>query len=104
MTDTFTDSDSEIITEDKTRVKRPSMYRVILINDDYTSMDFVVMILETIFRKSPAEAMQIMMQVHKIGKGTCGMYTKEIAEAKVSHVHRLARENKYPLKCMMEEV
>lgn len=104
MTDKEIYSDGETITEDKARVKRPKMYRIVLLNDDYTTMDFVVMVLEVVFRKSPAQAVQIMMQVHKLGKGTCGMYTKEIAEAKVAQVHSLARENKHPLKCTMEEV
>lgn len=78
------------------------MYRVILLNDDYTTMEFVVLILETVFKKSPTEAQEIMLAVHRKGKGTAGVYTKEVAETKVAIVHHLARENEYPLKCQME--
>lgn len=79
------------------------MYRVILLNDDFTSMEFVVHILETIFRKSPAEAMQIMLQVHKSGKGVAGIFSKQIAEAKIDLVHQQARGEGFPLRCDMEE-
>lgn len=79
------------------------MYRVILLNDDFTSMEFVVHILETIFLKSPAEAMQIMLQVHKSGKGVAGIFSKQIAEAKIDLVHQQARGEGFPLRCDMEE-
>ncbi|RMD86897.1 MAG: ATP-dependent Clp protease adapter ClpS [Candidatus Dadabacteria bacterium] len=90
------------VTEERVKVKRPRKYKVILLNDDYTTMDFVVMILETIFGKSPAEAVQIMLNVHHKGKGLCGVYSKEIAEAKIEAVHRKAREEGFPLRCTME--
>lgn len=93
----------ETISREDVKLKRPKKYKVILLNDDYTTMDFVVMVLETVFNKSPAEAVQIMLHVHNKGRGLCGIYTKEIAEAKVATVHRLARENGHPLKCVMEE-
>ena len=92
----------ETITRSTTKVKRPKKYRVLLLNDDFTTMDFVVSILESIFQKTPAEAMQIMYHVHRKGKGQCGIFTKEIAEAKVVAVHRRAREEGHPLKCVME--
>lgn len=89
--------------EKKQVLKEPSMYKVLLLNDDYTSMDFVVDILTTVFHKSVEEAVQIMMNVHKNGSGLCGVYTYEIAETKVETVHSLAEENGYPLRSTMEK-
>lgn len=94
----------ETVTKDKSKVKHPKMYRVLLLNDDYTTMDFVVAILESIFQKSPAEATQIMLQVHNRGSGVCGVYSKQIAEAKVNLVHQRAKADGYPLRCAMEPV
>jgi ATP-dependent Clp protease adaptor protein ClpS len=90
--------------EDTTEVNEPPQFRVLLHNDNYTTMDFVVQILEVVFGKPPAEAMQIMLSVHRKGIGVCGVYTSEVAETKVAMVHHLAREHNYPLKCSMEEV
>ena len=87
----------------KTRTKKPSMYKVLLLNDDYTPMDFVVMILEKVFNKPNQEAIEIMMTVHRKGVGLCGIYTYEIAETKVEQVTELARQNEYPLQCIMEK-
>ncbi len=84
-------------------LKEPSMYRVLLHNDDYTHMDFVVMILEEVFQKTNEEAVAIMMSVHNSGVGVCGVYTKEIAEYRVGLVGRKAKEAGYPLLCTMEE-
>lgn len=89
--------DSEI------ELDEPPMYRVILLNDDYTPMDFVVMILVRVFHKSEAEAERIMMSVHQQGKGECGVYTYEIAETKVETVKAVAKAQKHPLRCVMEE-
>ncbi len=80
------------------------MYKVLLHNDDYTAMEFVVIILEKIFLKSTAEATRIMLNVHQQGIGVAGVYTREVAETKVAVVHELARQNEYPLKCSMEKV
>jgi ATP-dependent Clp protease adaptor protein ClpS len=88
-------------TRDQTR--RPELYRVLLHNDDYTSMDFVIEILESIFAKSPAEAHRIMMHVHNNGIGVAGVYTHEVAETHVAEVHALARHAGYPLRASMEE-
>ena len=85
-------------------VREPRRYKVLLHNDDYTTMEFVVKVLMRIFRKTEAEAVQIMLSVHNKGIGVCGVYTAEVAELKVSLVRRLARENGFPLKCSMEEV
>ena len=84
-------------------IKEPPRYRVILLNDDYTTMDFVVKILEDVFHKSPSEATRIMLLVHHTGSGVCGIYTKEIAETKVNQVRVRAREAGFPLKAIMEK-
>ncbi len=89
--------------ENEEEIKEPSMYKVLLINDDYTSMDFVVDILTSVFHKSIEAAVQIMMSVHENGSGLCGVYTYEIAETKVETVHSLAEENGYPLRSTMEK-
>lgn len=90
------------VTKKKVKLSHPKQFRVILLNDDYTSMDFVVSILESIFKKSPAEAVQVMLSVHKRGSGLAGIYSKEIAEAKVEAVHVRAKESGFPLRCAME--
>lgn len=91
--------------QEKTRPKtqKPTLYRVILHNDDYTTMEFVVEVLEQVFHKSPAEAHRIMMHVHTRGHGVCGAYPYEVAETKVALVHDRARERGYPLRASMEE-
>lgn len=94
---------SDTATQEKVRVKPPKMYRVLLLNDDFTTMEFVVYILETIFQKTPSEAMQIMLQVHKSGRGVAGIFSKQIAEAKIESVHAQAHREGFPLKCVMEE-
>ena len=83
--------------------KPPPLFKVFLLNDDYTTMEFVVHILENIFRKSSVEAAQIMLHVHKNGKGLAGIYTRGIAETKVAKVDELAKLNEFPLKCSMEK-
>ena len=85
------------------RVKKPSMYKVIMLNDDYTPMEFVVMVLERYFNKSHDEATHIMMHVHQKGVGICGVYTYEIAETKVTQVMDLARQHQHPLQCTLEK-
>ena len=84
-------------------IKEPSMYKVLLHNDDYTTMEFVVYVLMQVFHKSAEEATRIMLNVHKRGIGMCGLYTYEVAETKVETVIRMARENGHPLKCTMEK-
>jgi ATP-dependent Clp protease adaptor protein ClpS len=85
------------------RNEEPRHYRVMLLNDDYTTMDFVVYVLETIFHHTPSEATQIMLHVHKKGVGVCGVYPREIAEMKVAAVRDLAMKNEFPLQCVMEK-
>lgn len=89
---------------DRQETKEPEMYRVLLLNDDYTSMEFVVLVLETVFHRSHEEAQEVMIAVHRLGSGTAGVYTREIAETKIAIVHHLARQNEYPLRCDMEPV
>jgi len=84
-------------------LKEPDQWRVLLLNDDYTPMDFVVEVLESVFHKATSEAFRLMMQVHTQGKGLCGVYTFEVAETKVEAVHELARQNGFPLRATLEE-
>lgn len=95
-------TDGVAIDEAKPKLKKPKLYRVILLNDDYTPMEFVVLILQRIFRKGREEAVQIMLNVHTRGSGVCGVFTAEIAETKVRQVLNHARDNEQPLKCTME--
>jgi ATP-dependent Clp protease adaptor protein ClpS len=90
-------------TKTQSKTKRPSMFKVILLNDDYTPMEFVVDLLKTVFHKPHAEATKIMLWVHQNGMGVAGVYPFEIAETKVHAVEELAREAQYPLKCVMEK-
>ena len=87
----------------KPRLKRPSMYRVILLNDDYTPMEFVVDVLCRFFQKSPEDATQLMLQVHRQGSAVCGVYPLDVAESKVARVDRASREHGHPLRCVMEQ-
>jgi ATP-dependent Clp protease adaptor protein ClpS len=98
-----TESEHGLVTETKKKVKRPPLYKVLLHNDDYTTKEFVVQILQYVFHKEQSEAVQIMLHVHKKGIGVAGVYTYEIAETKVELVENLARQHEYPLKCTMEE-
>ncbi len=96
--------EGSVLTADRHEVKEPSMYKVLLHNDDYTTMDFVVMVLQSVFNKDGVQATEIMLNVHKKGIGVAGIYTREVAETKVAMVHDLARENEHPLQCSMEKV
>lgn len=97
------ESEGSVVAEKKQQTKRPSMYKVLLHNDDYTTMDFVVMVLQSIFHKSVEEANRIMLNVHEQGLGVAGVYPRDVAETKVILVHELARKNEYPLKCSLEK-
>ena len=92
-----------VATKVRPKTKKPSMYRVVLMNDDYTPQDFVVMILMGIFKKSQEEAYTIMMHVHQKGVGTCGVYTFEVAETKVAQVMDAAKRSQHPLQCTLEK-
>jgi ATP-dependent Clp protease adaptor protein ClpS len=95
------DDDAVVIAE-RERTKPPSMYRVLLLNDDYTPMDFVVGVLQLVFSMTRQQATQVMLQVHRTGMGTCGVFTKEIADTKVQQVLEIAQEHQHPLQCTME--
>jgi ATP-dependent Clp protease adaptor protein ClpS len=94
---------TEVVDKPEQEVQQPPMFRVVLHNDDYTTMEFVVQVLESIFLMHPAEAYRVMMQVHCHGRGACGMYPYEIAETKVGLVHGLARERGFPLRASIED-
>lgn len=94
--------EGSVLTRDETEIKEPRLYKVLLHNDDYTTMEFVISILETVFNKSPADATEIMLNVHNEGVGVAGIYTREICETKISVVHQMAKRNEFPLRCSME--
>ena len=97
------DSDTGIATKARAKTKKPSMYKVLMLNDDYTPMEFVVMILERFFGKQHEEAVQIMLHVHQKGVGICGVFTYEVAETKVTQVMDFARKHQHPLQCTLEK-
>ncbi|MEM0952570.1 MAG: ATP-dependent Clp protease adapter ClpS [Pseudomonadota bacterium] len=90
------------VQEARPQVKKPPLYKVILLNDDYTPMEFVVEVLEVFFRMNREQATQVMLTVHTRGKGVCGIYTRDIAETKMNQVNQYARDNQHPLLCEVE--
>ena len=97
------DPGNTVATKTRPKTKRPSLYRVLILNDDYTPMEFVVHVLERFFQKGRDEATQIMMHVHQHGVGECGTFTYEVAETKVTQVMDFARKHQHPLQCVMEK-
>ena len=102
MPENNTRREGSVLTRDDIEVKEPRLYKVLMHNDDYTTMEFVISILETVFNKSTADATQIMLNVHHKGVGVAGIYTREICETKIAVVHQLAKKNEFPLRCSME--
>ena len=96
-------NDTGVVTRTRPVTKKPSMYKVLLLNDDYTQMEFVVYILERFFSKQSEEATKIMLHVHQRGVGICGVYSYEVAETKVTQVMNFARQNEHPLQCTLEK-
>jgi ATP-dependent Clp protease adaptor protein ClpS len=96
-------TDTGVIVKSKPKTKKPSLYKVLMLNDDYTPMEFVVHVLQRFFGKSHDEATQIMLHVHQRGVGICGVYTYEIAETKVTQVVDYARKHQHPLQCTLEK-
>jgi ATP-dependent Clp protease adaptor protein ClpS len=99
------DDETGVVTQTRTerRLQKPRMYKVLLHNDDYTTMEFVVYVLQGVFHRSETDAVQIMLHVHKNGLGVAGVYTREVAETRITQVEALARSHEYPLRCSMEE-
>ena len=95
--------DTGTITRTKPKTQRPNLYRVLLLNDDYTPMEFVVLVLQDVFNTTREDAMRIMLHVHNKGVGECGIYPYEVAETKVTRVMDTARKNQHPLQCVMEK-
>ncbi len=95
--------DGGLLEVEKTKLKPPPLYKVLLLNDDYTPMDFVVVVLQTVFAMSREKATQVMLQVHREGMGVCGTYVREVAAAKRDQVIDIARKHQHPLQCTMEE-
>jgi ATP-dependent Clp protease adaptor protein ClpS len=98
-----TNPNTGVVVKTRPRTKKPSMYKVLMLNDDYTPMEFVVHVLERFFQKTREEATRIMLHVHRRGVGVCGVYTYEVAETKVTQVMDLARQNQHPLQCTIEK-
>lgn len=94
--------DTAVITEEKVRTRRPNRYAVVLLNDDYTPMEFVVWLLQTVFHKPHGEATRLMLDVHNKGRGVCGVYTLDVAQTKVDRVHAIARQHEHPLQAVIE--
>ena len=104
MAEETTRHDRELVAEaEEPKVKRPPLFQVVLLNDDYTPMEFVVYVLESIFAMDRTKATRVMLEVHTRGKGVCGVFTFEIAETKVAQVTTYARQHQHPLMCTMEE-
>ncbi len=99
----YQNDDGLAVEEQRPKVKRPPMYKVVLLNDDYTPMEFVVHVLENFFNMDREKATRVMLNVHTLGKGVCGVYTREVSETKVSQVNEYSRMNNHPLLCDMEE-
>ena len=96
-------SNHGVLEETRQKTRKPTLYKVILLNDDYTTMEFVLQVLETVFHKTPAAAHRVMMQVHLEGHAVCGAYSYEVAETKVATVHDLAKQDGFPLQATLEE-
>ena len=103
MSDWEVDRDDGVVTESEKKLKVPPLYKVLLHNDDYTTMEFVVQVLQSVFHRSAGDATQIMLHIHKNGLGVAGVYTHEVAETKVAIVDAMARQHEFPLRCTMEE-
>jgi len=96
--------ETELLNRDEEKLKEPREYMVVLLNDNYTTQEFVVEILKLVFHKNPQEAKKIMLNVHHKGRGMVGVYTWDIAQTKVDQVHSIAKQYEFPLKCIVEEV
>jgi ATP-dependent Clp protease adaptor protein ClpS len=100
----FLDNETDLAARKKRKLAEPEKFRVIMLNDDYTTMDFVVDILITIFNKSAEDAARVMMDIHRTGRGTAGIYPFDIARTKAEQAHTLARQHEFPLRCLVEKI
>ncbi|EQA37043.1 ATP-dependent Clp protease adaptor protein ClpS [Leptospira inadai serovar Lyme str. 10] len=96
------DTEEQVLTKEKLKLKKPPKYRVVILNDDYTPMEFVVWILRVVFYRTAAESERIMLQAHTTGKALCGVYSHDVAKTKVAETHKLAEQHGHPLQCQME--
>ena len=103
MADNYNQISSETLTKTRQKLEKPKLYKVILLNDDYTPMEYVVRLIKMVFSRNEEDAVNIMLKVHKKDSGICGIYTKEIAETKVFTVQKMAKKDQHPLKCIMEQ-
>ena len=97
------DNENNLLTKEKVKLKKPSMYAVIMLNDDYTPMEFVIYVLQSVFKKNYEDAKTIMLTIHNEGKGICGVFPLDIAETKANQVIEFARINQHPLECKVEK-
>ena len=102
-TDNQINTDTNLLTKEKVKLRKPNLYKVILLNDDYTPMEYVVALLKSVFKKTQNQAVNIMLTVHKKGSGVCGVYTLEIAETKLKNVMDMAKSDQHPLQCILEK-
>ena len=102
-TDNQSNTDTNLLTKEKVKLRKPNLYKVILLNDDYTPMEYVVALLKSVFKKTQNQAVNIMLTVHKKGSGVCGVYTLEIAETKLKNVMDMAKSDQHPLQCILEK-
>ena len=102
MSENYKLTSTNTLTKTKEKIEKPKLFKVILLNDDYTPMEYVVKLLKMVFSRNEEDAVNIMLMVHKKGSGVCGIYTKEIAETKVFTVQKMAKNDQHPLKCIME--
>jgi len=102
MSDEFKVPSSQVLVKQKSKLQKPKLFKVILLNDDYTPMEYVVKLLKAVFNKSESDAINIMLMIHNKGLGICGIFTKDIAETKVFTVLKMAKHDQHPLKCIME--
>ena len=102
-TDNQSNTNTNLLTKEKVILQKPNLYKVILLNDDYTPMEYVVGLLKSVFKKTQNQAVNIMLTVHKKGSGVCGVYTLEIAETKLKNVMDMAKSDQHPLQCILEK-
>ena len=102
--DNQSDLGGDILVEERVRTKKPKMFAVILLNDDYTPMDFVIWLIQSIFHKSESEATRLMLDIHQKGKGLCGVFTYDVAQTKMLQAKNMAQKNEHPLECIVEPV